>query len=271
MLIDRFGRNIDYLRISVTDRCNYRCIYCMPETGIVLKKHDEILDFESIVMIADKAAGLGLTKIRLTGGEPLVRKKIEVLVGMLGRIEKIRELSMTTNAVLLTTGMASTLKEAGLSRVNISLDTLDPEKFRAITRGGDIGDVLSGITAAREAGLDPVKINMIIFSDTRLNEVASMRRFCKEKGLILQTIKHFSLYNREDTECDVRIFDRPGLCGECNRLRLTADGCFKPCLFSDNEIKVDLNDIENSILEAVAGKPLQGTACCNRLMYQIGG
>lgn len=271
MLTDRFGRKIDYLRISVTDRCNYRCVYCMPESGISLKSHEAILSFESIAAIAEEAARLGIKKIRLTGGEPLVRKNIERLVGMLGRIEGIEDLSMTTNAVYLSENAAARLKGAGLGRVNISLDTLDTVRFGEITRGGDIADVLAGIEAAKKAALDPVKINMIIFGDTSLDEVETMRRFCREKGLVLQTIKHFSLYNRDEMIGDVDLFDRPAPCSDCNRLRLTADGFLKPCLFSDDEIKVDMNNIKESILKAVSEKPLQGTACCTRSMYQIGG
>lgn len=271
MLIDRFGREIDYLRVSVTDRCNYRCVYCMPESGISLKPHERILDFESITAIAAAAAELGIEKIRLTGGEPLVRKDIEVLTGMLGSIEKIKDLTMTTNAVFLSEDMAGILRRAGLTRINISLDTLDPARFGEITRGGDITDVFKGIESAKNAGLDPVKINMIVFSGTTAEEVEMMRGFCLEKGLVLQTIKHFSLYNRDEMIGDVDLFDRPAPCSECNRIRLTADGFLKPCLFSDEEIKVDMNNIEKSILEAVSGKPFQGTACCNRSMYQIGG
>ncbi|MBN2184181.1 MAG: radical SAM protein [Candidatus Krumholzibacteriota bacterium] len=270
-MIDRFGREIDYLRISVTDRCNYRCVYCMPESGISLKPHESILDFESIAAIASAAAGLGIVKIRLTGGEPLVRKGIGTLTKMLGDIDKIKELTMTTNAVFLTDEMAETLREAGLIRINISLDTLDPVRFAEITRGGDIADVLKGIESAKKSGFDPVKINMIVFSETTAEEVEEMRGFCLDRGLVLQTIKHFSLYNRDKMIGDVDLFDRPAPCSECNRIRLTADGFLKPCLFSDKEIRVDMNNIEKSILEAVSGKPFQGTACCNRSMYQIGG
>ncbi len=271
MLIDGSGRKIDYLRISVTDRCNYRCVYCMPESGISLKDHADILDFESISSIVSAAAELGISKVRLTGGEPLVRRGIVSLVRMLGSIKKIEDLAMTTNAVFLSEDMAKELRQAGLDRVNISLDTLDPERFAEITRGGDIADVLKGIEAAKKAGLEPVKINMIVFSETTLDEVAAMRRFCREKGLLLQTIKHFSLYNRDEMIGDVDLFDRPPPCSGCNRIRMTADGYLKPCLFSDQEIRVDMDNIEKSILEAVSGKPFQGTACCNRSMYQIGG
>jgi len=271
MLVDKFDRKIDYLRISVTDRCNYRCTYCMPESGVSLKSHESILSFEDITAIAEEAAELGIEKIRLTGGEPLVRKNVGVLVAMLGRIEKINDLTMTTNAVFLSGESARELRDAGLTRINISLDTLDPGRFKEITRGGDINDVLGGIEAARKAGFDKIKINMIIFSETTPEEVESMRTFCDDRGLVLQTIKHFSLYNRDEMVGDVDIFDRPAPCSGCNRIRLTADGFLKPCLFSDDEIRIDMDDIKGSLLKAVEGKPLQGTSCCNRSMYQIGG
>lgn len=270
MITDRFGRKIDYLRVSVTDRCNYRCVYCMPEEGVALKGHEDILSFESIAAVARAAGAIGFSRIRLTGGEPLVRKGIEALVGMLGGLGLFSEVTMTTNGSLLTPQLARRLREAGLTRINISLDTLDRDRFAEITRGGDLEDVLAGVDAARSAGLDPVKINMIIFDSTRDEELNAMRRFCGKRGLALQTIKHFSLYNREPSG-EVRSFDRPASCSECNRLRLTADGFLKPCLFSDREIKVDLEDIEKSIRFAVERKPCEGTACCNRSMYQIGG
>jgi len=143
-MLDRFNREIFYLRISVTDRCNLRCIYCMPAKGIKLKRADEILSYEKIIQIVRKAAKLGIYKIRLTGGEPLVRKNISYLVSQLKRLEGIREVSMTTNGILLAS-MASELKEAGLDRLNISLDSLDPELYKYITRGGNVNRVLEGI------------------------------------------------------------------------------------------------------------------------------
>src|SRR5450759_933453 len=157
-MLDRFDRNINYLRISVTDRCNLRCSYCMPEEGIQLLRHADILTFDEITQFTRVAVENGVTKVRITGGEPLVRKGVTALVRMISDIEGIEDLSMTTNGVLLNQ-FAVDLKNAGLQRVNISLDTIDPEKFKAITRTGDINDVFEGITAAKNAGLSPVKIN----------------------------------------------------------------------------------------------------------------
>ena len=178
MTTDGHGRNIDYLRISVTDRCNYRCAYCMPEEGIRLKGHDEILTFEEIARIADAAGELGFRKLRLTGGEPLVRKNIERLVGMIRNTGHYNDISMTTNGAMLSPLLAMTLRDMGLDRINISLDTLDSGRFAEITRGGDIDEIFAGIEAAKRAGFDPVKINMIIFETTTTEEVESMRSFC---------------------------------------------------------------------------------------------
>jgi cyclic pyranopterin phosphate synthase len=259
------------LRISVTDRCNYRCVYCMPEEGIPLKSHDDMLPYEAIGRIASAAAALGFDKVRLTGGEPLVRRNIERLVSILSGIEGLTDISMTTNGSLLTRDKARKLRAAGLARVNISLDTLDEKKFSQVTRGGDIADVLAGVDAARSAGLDPVKINMIVSEETTPPEIIAMKRFCEMNSLVLQTIKQFSLYNRKDELKYPHVFDRPQPCEECNKLRLTADGYLKPCLFSNKEIMVDLTDIEGSIRRAVDSKPHAGTCCENRIMCQIGG
>ncbi len=271
MLTDTHDRTIDYLRVSVTDKCNHRCTYCMPAEGVPLKQHSEILSYESIALIASIAGKVGFNKIRLTGGEPLVKKNIESLVEMITLTGKFREITMTTNGALLTPQKAKQLKTNGLTRITISLDTLDGKRFTEITRGGTITDVLAGIEAAKSAELFPIKINMIIFAETTPLEIEAMREFCTENGLTLQTIKHFSLYDRENESKYPHTFDRPQPCEMCNRLRLTADGFFKSCLFSDKEVKVDLNNIEESIRTAINGKPHHGTACGNRTMCQIGG
>ena len=270
-MYDPHGRKIEYLRVSVTDMCNYRCTYCMPKEGIPLKSHRDILSYESIALIASCAARMGFTKIRLTGGEPLVKRNIESLVRMISLSGKYREITMTTNGSLLTDTKAQQLKDNGLTRINISLDTLDPVRFTELTRGGNINDVLTGIEAANKAGLFPIKINMIIFAQTKPEELDIMRSFCADNGLTLQTIKHFSLYNRENETEYPHTFDRPQPCELCNRLRLTADGYFKSCLFSDKETQVDLNNIEESIRRAIKVKPFHGTACTGRVMCQIGG
>jgi cyclic pyranopterin phosphate synthase len=268
-MLDRFNRNITYLRVSVTDRCNHRCIYCMPEDGVPLKSHDEILSYEQIETVVREAAALGVTKVRLTGGEPLMRRGIEHLVGKLSGVRGVDELCMTTNGVLLPE-LAGALKANGLGRVNISMDSLDPERYSRVTRGGDLRKVLAGIDAAIREGLTPIKINMVVFKDTTPEEVAAMQRFCGAKGVVLQKIMQFSLYDRNDLSIRYHA-ERPPRCEDCNRLRLTADGFFKPCLFSENEIEVDFADVRRSILDAVAAKPESGSSCRTRCMSEIGG
>jgi cyclic pyranopterin phosphate synthase len=268
-LLDPFGRRITSLRVSVTDKCNYRCTYCMPEGGVALKPHSSILRLEEIAEVVRVAAGRGISKIKLTGGEPLVRRNIETLVAMIAAVPGITDFGMTTNGSLLTTDMARRLKTAGLMRVNISLDTLDPVRFAAITRGGNSDDVLRGIDAALDAGFAPVKINMVVFDDTSAADREAMGAFCALKGLRLQTIAHFSLDRRESH--DIGTTDKPPPCAGCNRLRLTADGHLKPCLFSDREITVDFGDIAKSLEQAVGAKPEKGTSCVKRNMNQIGG
>ncbi len=270
-MLDRFKREIHYLRVSVTDRCNLRCTYCMPEEGIVLKAHRDIISYENIIKVVQAAAGLGIDKVRITGGEPLVRKNITHLIAGIKRIPGIKELAMTTNGVLLGT-MAKSLKEAGLDRLNISLDTLDPLKYKMITRTGDITHVLQGIEAARAAGFKNTKINMVIIP--RCNdsdeEVRQMEKFCRERGLRLQRINHYSLLDLHSIDANYRA-ERPLSCSECNRLRLTAEGKLKPCLFSDLEYELDFSDLEGSLRRAIANKPEHGTGCTGKQNWQIGG
>jgi cyclic pyranopterin phosphate synthase len=167
---DSFNRPIEYLRISVTDRCNLRCVYCMPDEGVPQLDHEEILTYEEIARAARVIVGLGVSKLRVTGGEPLARKGVEQLVAMLAAIPGVDDLSMTTNGTLLA-GAAQGLSRAGLRRVNISLDTLRPDRFSAITRRSQLADVLAGIAAAGRAGLAPVKINVVVVGGLNDDEV----------------------------------------------------------------------------------------------------
>jgi cyclic pyranopterin phosphate synthase len=170
-LSDSFQRPINYLRISVTDRCNLRCIYCMPANGIRLMSHRDILTYEEIYTVAKAAAELGINKIRITGGEPLVRLELPKLIQMLTQIDTLDDISLTTNGVLLS-GYAAELKQAGLQRVNVSLDTLKQDKFSQITRSRyKLSNVLEGIEAAKSAGLNPVKINMVVMSGINDDEL----------------------------------------------------------------------------------------------------
>ena len=190
--IDDFGRPINYLRISVTDRCNLRCIYCMPPEGVQQRKMDEILTFEEIETVVRAAAELGITKIRLTGGEPLARLGVVDLVGLLARIPGIDDLSMTTNGTLLA-GKAKALAEAGLNRVNVSLDTLKPDRFSSITRRGKLEDALHGIDAARSAGLNPVKVNMVVIHGLNEDEVVDFARLTLNEGWHVRYIEMMPL------------------------------------------------------------------------------
>lgn len=176
MLVDHFGRSITYLRISVTDRCNLRCAYCLPAEGVKWMSKEQVLTEDEIVHVAQAAATLGITKVRLTGGEPLVRPDILEIVSRIASIPQIKDLSMTSNAMLLEK-MAGPLAEAGLKRVNISLDTLDKEKFNRVTRFGDFDRVWRGILAAEEAGLTPIKLNTVVvggFNDGDIHDLASL-------------------------------------------------------------------------------------------------
>ncbi len=168
--LDSFGRPISYLRISVTDRCNFRCVYCMPPEGVPQQSHEEILRYEEIARVAEAGAALGISKVRITGGEPLVRERLPDLVAMLARIPGIDDLSLTTNGSLLER-YAQDLARAGLQRVNISLDTLRPDRFRGISRLGRLEDVLRGIEAAESVGLTPLKLNMVVMRGLNDDEV----------------------------------------------------------------------------------------------------
>jgi len=268
-MFDSYKREINYLRISVTDRCNLRCTYCMPEAGIKLKSHTDILTYEKIVQIAAEAVRLGIHKLRITGGEPLVRKNIAFLIHELKAIPGISEVSMTSNGTLLDL-LAGDIHAAGLDRLNISLDTLDAGKYRRITRNGDIQRVFSGIDQALKQGFRQIKINMVLLPGFNDHEVENMKRFCQERGLVLQRINHYSLHSLESIARGFTA-ERPLPCSICNRLRLTADGKLKPCLFSNLEFAVDFRQVRTSLEKAIGAKPAYGTHCGNRENWQIGG
>ncbi len=266
-MYDRFKRKISYLRISVTDRCNMRCRYCMPEEGIKLIGHNDILSYDEIEHFVRVAAGMGIDKVRLTGGEPLVRKDLPVLVGMLSDIEGIKDLSMTTNGTLLGK-YAMSLAEAGLDRVNVSLDSMDPHKYRWITRGGDIAETLEGIDAAIEAGLTPVKLNCVVKETKEEYDARMVTEYAESKGLEIRFIKEMNLAKGEFGLVEG---GDGGNCVSCNRLRLTANGKVKPCLFNDLEYSVRELGAEKAIMMAVENKPACGTVNHKGHFYNIGG
>ena len=331
---DGLGRTIDYLRISLTDRCNFRCIYCMPEDGVKLMSHEEILRVEEIAHVVRIAADLGIRSVRLTGGEPLVRLGVVDLVRDIANTPGIENVSMTTNGVLLPK-MADDLKRAGLSRVNISLDTLDPEQFKYITRRGELQQTLDGIDAALEAGFDPVKINAVTVR--RLNQdYLAFARLSVDRPLHVRFIEYMPVgessgshgcgWGPEDVVPNEEVLeainaaarakglpelvpagdDRPlgwgpasywefpgaqgtvgfisamsnHFCSRCNRVRLTADGKLRPCLFSDMEfdIREPLRADDEDGVRAVFAKTLRvkpdehhNKVGTERGMSQIGG
>lgn len=336
MLMDSWGRQITYLRISVTDRCNLRCVYCIPPVGFEWKAKDEILSYKEITRFVTVAAGLGIRYVRLTGGEPLVRPDLPILISALSAIPGIEELSLTTNGTLLEK-LAKPLAEAGLRRVNISLDTLDAEKFRRITRGGDIEQVWRGIAAADAVGFHPIKINSVIVRGLNSDELIPLADLTRKHPWHIRFIELMPIGNLEDWGADfLSLHDRylsvgemkdilsaldlqptkvppgngpaktykiPGglgaigfisplgehFCSSCNRLRLTADGCLRSCLMSNQEISIreairQGDPLEPLIRRAVAQKPeghhLSSSAFSTppsveltsaRFMTQIGG
>lgn len=266
-MYDSFKREIYYLRISVTDKCNLRCTYCMPEEGVPALKHSSLLTFEQIAEITKSAVSLSFRKFRLTGGEPLVRRGIADLVRMMKEIEGVEFLGMTTNGVLLPQ-FAPQLKSSGLDSLNISLDTLDPDLYHTITRIGNIEAVFKGINAAQEAGFDKIKINMVVTDETTDEELATMQEFTLAKGLTLQRIRQYSLLTPKSDE---PVYERPPKCGACNRIRLTHDGFLKSCLHGNQEIPVDFEDIAGSLMKTINSKPFVGQTCTNREINSIGG
>ncbi len=263
---DSFERRITYLRISVTDRCNLRCRYCMPEEGIRWMSHDDILAFEEIVDFTKIALGLGITKVRLTGGEPLVRRGVVSLVAMLSALKGIEDLAMTTNGVLLE-GYVAELREAGLMRLNISLDTVDPARFREIARVDALESVLNGIAAARRSGF-PVKINTVIERSPDEPDAAGVAAWAAAEGLPVRFIRQMDLAHGEFFGV---IGGDGGNCGSCNRIRLLANGVVKPCLFSDLGFSIREHGAEEAIRRAVAVKPEKGTCNSKGGFYNIGG
>lgn len=196
MLIDHFGRAITYLRVSITDRCNLRCVYCMPSEGVEWQPHENILRFEEIAEFVRTAASLGIRQVRLTGGEPLVRPGVVDLVQMLAEIPEIEDISLTTNGILLEK-LAHPLKQAGLKRVNVSLDTLKPEKYQRICRGGSLEAVLRGLAAAEDAGLEPIKINMVVMRGVNDDELMDFARLTLEHPWHVRYIELMPIENQQ--------------------------------------------------------------------------
>lgn len=324
---DLYSRKINYLRVSVTDLCNLRCIYCLPPQGVKPKDHNEIMRFEEILVAADAALKLGINRFRLTGGEPLIRKGIIPFISALAKLPGVEDISLTTNGVLLPQ-LAERLRDTGVRRINISLDTINSETYRKLTRGGDVQVVLKGIEKAMEVGFDPVKLNVVALKGINNKEWAEFARLTLDKPLQIRFIELMPIgacwqqvkenyascgQVKEEIERELgeltptfgvkgsgpaEYYRLPGaagtvgfihaisghFCGSCNRLRLTADGKLKPCLFDQREIDIkgairggaSSEDLCQQFKKAVQLKPsnyLEATeaAKSGRAMAQIGG
>ena len=293
-MLDKFGREITYLRLSVTDLCNLRCRYCMPEEGIPKKDHTAMLTEDEMILAVEAAASLGITKLRITGGEPLVKKNILSICRRAARVPGILEVCLTTNGIRLPE-LAVPLREAGVRRLNISLDTLDPDKYAQITRCGVLSDALAGIHAALGAGFEKIKLNAVLiggFNDDEIEEMAKLtlrypldmrfielmpmgeNGFGKEAYLpyteVLRRLPALMPLPGEGGAA--KLYRLPGalgnvglispvsahFCSGCNRLRLTADGKLKPCLHSSTEYPIkglDKAGMTAVMEEAILGKP----------------
>lgn len=264
---DPFGRKIDYLRISVTDRCNLRCYYCMTDRCPELLERKELLSYEEIADFARTAVDLGITKIRLTGGEPLMRSGIVYLVSMLRQLDGLDELCMTTNGVLLDK-YAAPLIEAGLDRINVSLDTVDPESYRKKTQGGNLDKALSGIQAALDAGFEHIKLNCVVERSSEERDARTVAAFGEQHGFEVRFIRHMNLAQGEFWVVDG---GTGGQCESCNRIRLSSDGLVRPCLFSDAGFSVRELGAKEAILRAIEHKPESGEKCHTTTFRRIGG
>ena len=318
-MIDTYGRKITYLRLSVTELCNLRCRYCMPEEGVCKKNHADMLTEDEMVLAVTAAAGLGVTKVRITGGEPLIKPNILSICRRVAGVQGIEETDITTNALRMPE-LAVPLREAGIKRVNISLDTLDAERYKFMTRGGELKQALLGIETALKAGFERIKLNAVLIGGFNDDEVPALAELTRRWPVDVRFIELMpmpgdmifgeqayvpaSLVLQKLPEAEAETSQRNGVaqlyrlpgalgciglispvtnsfCGECNRLRLTADGHVKPCLHSKEELSLkglDLSGMTEVIRQAAAMKPRQHDRLSSqekssslRPMNQIGG
>lgn len=286
-MLDKYGRKINYLRVSVTDRCNLRCIYCMPSEGVLKKDHDDIMRYEEIFNVVKTASLLGMDKIRFTGGEPLILKNIDNLIYNTSQLSSIKDIAMTTNAIFLEDRIDD-LKKAGLKRVNISLDSLKKDKFKSITRGGDINKIFKGIEKSLLLGMTPIKINTVIMKGINDDEIDDFMNLTKEYPISVRFIelmpigegrklykdsyisseeiisKHRDfipvkrdksstaiLYKFKEAKENIGFISPMSckFCSGCNRVRLTSEGTLKPCLHSEKEVNLkDYVENEQALL-----------------------
>lgn len=301
---DTFGRKINYLRLSVTDKCNLRCRYCMPQEGVCIKRHGDMLTEDEMILAVEAAASLGISKLRITGGEPLVKKNILSICSRAAAVEGIEEVCITTNGTLLPP-MAEALKSAGVRRVNISLDTLDRDKYEYITRRGMMDEAMKGIESAVNAGFERVKINAVLIGGFNDDEIETMGALTLKYPVDVRFIELMPMYDGGEfgsgsmisgetvlqrlpslspVSADggvARLYRLPGakgsiglispvshhFCGDCNRIRLTADGKLKPCLHSPAEYSIkhlSFQGMAEQFKKAILAKP----ACHDELSTQ---
>ena len=294
-MIDKLGRDITYLRISLTDKCNLRCRYCMPEEGVCRRSHSEMLNEDEVITAVEVAASLGIRKVRLTGGEPLVKKNIVSICRRVAAVEGIKEVCLTTNGILLPE-LAKELRQAGVNRVNLSLDTLNPEKYAYITRIGKLEQFRAGLEAALDAGFDKVKINAVLIGGFNDDEIEALANLTKEYPVDMRFIELMPIQDHDEfgeaayvpyskvlerlpeavpAAQDggvAKLYRLPGakgniglispisahFCKECNRIRLTADGKLKPCLHAPDEFSIkglDFDGMKAVFEEAIWNKP----------------
>ena len=317
-MIDQFGRSITYLRISVTELCNLRCRYCMPAEGVCKKGHADMLTEDEMIQAVEAAASLGITKLRITGGEPLVKKNITSICRRAAAVEGIREVCVTTNGILLPE-LAKPLHEAGVRRLNLSLDTLNPEKYAYITRIGNLETFWEGFHAAMDAGFEKIKINAVLVGGFNDDEIVPLAELTKKYPVDMRFIEMMPIYDGGDFDSSAyipytrvleklpdavpvqqdggvaKLYRLPGalgniglispvsahFCGDCNRIRLTADGKVKPCLHSNVEYALkglDFEGMRSQLEKAIRDKPAWHgdldaihRSQAGRNMNQIGG
>ena len=317
-MIDQFGRNVTYLRVSVTELCNLRCRYCMPAEGVCKKNHADMLTEDEMITAIEAAASLGITKLRVTGGEPLVKKNILSICRRAAAVPGIQEVCLTTNGILLPQ-LAKPLREAGVRRLNLSLDTLDPEKYAYITRTGKIEDFWEGFHAALDAGFEKIKLNAVLVGGFNDDEIVPLAELTKQYPVDMRVIEMMPMCDSAEFGEDAyipftrvlealpdaqpvpkdggvaKLYRLPGaigniglispvsahFCGECNRIRLTADGKVKPCLHSNAEYSLKglaFDGMKAQLEKAIRNKPkwhgdldAAHHSGAGRNMNQIGG
>ena len=317
-MIDHFGRNITYLRISVTELCNLRCRYCMPADGVCKKDHADMLTEDEMILAVEAAAALGITKLRVTGGEPLVKKNIVSICRRAAAVPGIKEVCLTTNGILLPQ-LAKPLQEAGVRRLNLSIDTLNPEKYAYITRNGSLEDFWKGFHAAMDAGFEKIKLNAVLIGGFNDDEIIPLAELTRQYPVDMRFIEMMPMCEGAEFGSDAyipftrvlealpeaqalpkdggvaKLYRLPGaqgniglispvsahFCGECNRIRLTADGKVKPCLHSNAEYPLkglSFEGMRSQLEQAILGKPqwhgdldAAHHSGAGRNMNQIGG